>query len=102
MPYTIHIILTHNDIQFSDIPSQRTNPTTRYKLHMFHHIYREHGIEHHLTKPNHPYTNSQVERMNHTLKEATVPRYHYETHQQLREHLETFHHTTTSLSASRP
>ena len=28
--------------------------------------------------------------MNRTLKEATVRRYHYETHQQLREHLEAF------------
>ena len=35
-------------------------------------------------KPNHPWTNGQVERMNRTLKEATVRRYHYETHQQLR------------------
>jgi len=28
--------------------------------------------------------------MNRTLKEATVRRYHYETHDQLREHLVTF------------
>ncbi len=28
--------------------------------------------------------------MNRTLKEATVRRYHYETHAQLREHLEAF------------
>ena len=57
---------------------------------MFDRICREHGIEHRLTKPNHPWTNGQVERMNRTLKEATVRRYHYETHQQLREHLEAF------------
>jgi hypothetical protein len=31
-----------------------------------------------------------VERMNRTLKEATVYRYYYDTHQQLREHLTTF------------
>jgi hypothetical protein len=31
-----------------------------------------------------------VERMNRTLKEATVYRYYYDTHQQLREHLATF------------
>jgi hypothetical protein len=37
-------------------------------------------IEHRLTKPNHPWTNGQVERMNRTLKEATVQRYHYGKH----------------------
>lgn len=47
-------------------------------------------IEHRLTKPNHPWTNGQVERMNRTLKEATVRRYHYDTHRDLREHLEAF------------
>jgi len=30
------------------------------------------------------------ERMNRTLKEATVRRYHYDTHQQLRDHLAAF------------
>ena len=48
------------------------------------------GIECRLTKPNHPWSNGQVERMNRTLKEATVKRYHYESHDQLREHLQTF------------
>ena len=28
--------------------------------------------------------------MNRTLKEATVKKYHYETHQNLRDHLQTF------------
>jgi hypothetical protein len=32
--------------------------------------------------------NGQVERMNRTLKEATVKRYHYESHDQLRTHLQ--------------
>jgi transposase InsO family protein len=45
------------------------------------------GIEHRLTKPNHPWTNGQVERMNRTIKEATVKRYHYHNHDQLRSHL---------------
>ena len=35
-------------------------------------------------------TNGQVERMNCTLKEATVRRYHYEDHQQLTDHLTAF------------
>ncbi len=45
------------------------------------------GIEHRLTKPNHPWTNAQVERMNRTIKDATVKRYHYDGHEQLRTHL---------------
>ena len=43
-----------------------------------------------MTKPNHPWTNGQVERMNCTLKEATVRRYHYDSHDQLRQHLGAF------------
>ena len=31
-----------------------------------------HAIKHRMTQPNHPWTNGQVERMNHTIKEATV------------------------------
>ncbi len=45
------------------------------------------GIEHRLTKPNPPWTNGQVERMNRTIKDATVKRFHYESHDQLRMHL---------------
>jgi transposase InsO family protein len=48
------------------------------------------GIEHRLTKPSHPWTNGQVERMNRTLKEATVKRYHYGTHAQLKEQIPAF------------
>jgi transposase InsO family protein len=47
-------------------------------------------IEHRLTKPNHPRTNGQVERMNPTIKEATVKRFHYERHDQLLTHLTDF------------
>src|SRR5207248_8686195 len=40
--------------------------------------------------PHHPWTNGQVERMNRTIKEATVNRYHYDSHNQLRAHLVDF------------
>jgi transposase InsO family protein len=45
------------------------------------------GIEHRLTKVKHPWANGQVERMNRTIKEATVGRYHYGSH---KEHLHVF------------
>ncbi|MEM9429180.1 MAG: integrase core domain-containing protein, partial [Pseudomonadota bacterium] len=48
------------------------------------------GIEHRLTEPNHPWTNGQVERMNRTLKDATVKRSHSDSHDELRSHLADF------------
>ena len=90
VPYKIHTVLTDNGIQFTFPARYADGPTARYATHMFDMRCRENGIEHRLTKPNHPWTNGQVERMNRTLKEATVRRYHYETHDQLREHLVTF------------
>jgi len=48
------------------------------------------GIEHRLAKPNHPWTNGQVERMNRTIKDATVKRYHYDSHDQPRAHLQDY------------
>jgi transposase InsO family protein len=55
--------------------------------HMFDMRCRENGIEHRFTKINHPWTNGQVERMNRTPKDATVQRYHYDNHSQLKRHL---------------
>src|SRR3974390_2795999 len=90
IPYKIHTVLTDNGIQFAYLPKNRNGPTARYATHMFALRCRENGIEHRLTKPNHPWTNGQVERMNRTLKEATVKRYHYDSHAQLAEHLAAF------------
>ncbi len=47
-------------------------------------------IDQRTTKPKHPWTNGQVERMHRTLKEATVKRYYYDTYDQLRGHLADF------------
>jgi transposase InsO family protein len=85
VPYRIHTILTDNGIQFAN----RATDHHAFPL-LFDRICAQHGIEHRLTKPNHPWTNGQVERMNRTLKEATVYRYYYDNHQQLRDHLTTF------------
>jgi transposase InsO family protein len=83
-------VLTDNGIQFADLPKNRQGPTARFRGHAFDRVCRLAGIEHRLTKPNHPWTNGQVERMNRTIKEATVHRYYYDTHQQLRAHLDDF------------
>ena len=90
VPYKIHTILTDNGIQFTYPPRYKDGPTARYMTHMFDMRCRENGIEHRLTKPKHPWTNGQVERMNRTIKEATVKRFHYDDHQQLTRHLSDF------------
>lgn len=84
-PYKIHTILTDNGVQFTQ---RKTNSLALE--HIFDRVCRENEIEHRLTKVSHPWTNGQVERMNRTLKEATVKRYHDSTHDQLREHIQTF------------
>ncbi|RUU48588.1 IS481 family transposase [Mesorhizobium sp. M2C.T.Ca.TU.002.02.1.1] len=85
VPYAIHTILTDNGIQFTNRSCDRHAPR-----HIFDDVCADHGIEHRLTKINHPWTNGQVERMNRTIKEATVTRFHYEDHDQLRRHLADF------------
>jgi transposase-like protein len=87
VPYKIHTVLTDNGIQFTFPPRYVEGPTARYVTHMFDIRCQENGIEHRLTKVRHPWTNGQVERMNRTIKEATVKRYHYDSHDQLERHL---------------
>jgi len=90
VPYKIHTVLTDNGIQFTFPPRYADGPTARYMTHMFDMRCRENGVEHRLTKIKHPWTNGQVERMNRTIKEATVKRYHYDCHRQLETHLRDF------------
>ena len=102
VPYQIHTLLTDNGVQFAhtgpkecsgeDTPtSWRARQQARTgRCHAFGYACEKHGIEHRLTRPYHPWTNGQVERMNRTLKEATVHRYHYASHDDLRGHVQLF------------
>ncbi len=90
VPYKINIVLTDNGIQFADLPKNRSKPTAVWRGHPFDRACQAHAIEHRLTKPKHPWTNGQVERMNRTIKDATVKRFHYDGHDQLRTHLQSF------------
>ncbi|HBF28908.1 MAG TPA: hypothetical protein DDW73_04700 [Rhizobium sp.] len=70
VPYKVNIVRTDNGIQFADRPKNRSGPTAMWRGHPFDQACRVHGIEHRLTKPKHPWTNGQVERMNRTIKEG--------------------------------
>jgi transposase InsO family protein len=99
VPYKIHTVLTDNGTHFTDPTGDGWRPDDikrmlankeLFRCHSFELACAENDVDHRLTKPNHPWTNGQVERMNRTIKDATVRRYHYETHDQLRAHLKTF------------
>lgn len=85
VPYNIHTILTDNGSQFTNRKQDRLA-----FAHIFGRVCRENGIDQRLTKVNHPWTNGQVERLNRTIKEAMIKRYHYDTHSQLETHITDF------------
>ena len=99
MPYKIHTVLTDNGVQFTDPKGEgwtvadikaMLKAGQHFRCVGFDLVCARHDINHRLTKPNHPWTNGQVERMNRTIKEATVRRFYYDTHDQLRAHLNAF------------
>ncbi|GGG83535.1 hypothetical protein GCM10011415_36850 [Salipiger pallidus] len=68
-------------IQFAEQPR---NMSTAHSQPMCFDMIREaNGIEHRLTKPNQPWTNGQVSRMNPTIQGAMVKRCDYDSHNQL-------------------
>nr|MBL0687258.1 transposase family protein [Sulfurospirillum sp.] len=83
-PFKIRKILTDNGAQFSyRLLSKHLTP--KNKVHPFDTICLKESIEHRLTQFRHPWTNGLVERMNRTIKEATVKIYFYETLKELKE-----------------
>jgi transposase InsO family protein len=99
VPYKIHTVLTDNGIQFttpgaggSAVPLIREAMANgeRFRAHAFEYACARNDIDHRTTRPKHPWTNGQVERMNRTIKDATVKRFHYQTHDQLLLHLANF------------
>jgi transposase-like protein len=90
-PYKIHTVLTDNGMAFADLPKNRNGPTRRYLgPHIFDRICTENGITHKLTKPYHPWTNGQAERMNRTIKDATLKVFHYPDLDSLKSHVLAF------------
>jgi transposase InsO family protein len=99
VPYKINTVLTDNGTHFTeptgdgwtpeDIRAMRAEKVP-FRCHSFELACADLDIEHRLTKPCHPWTNGQVERMNRTIKDATVKRFHYDSHDQLGHHLADF------------
>lgn len=90
-PYQIHTVLTDNGMAFADLPKNRNGPTRRYLgPHIFDRICAENRITHKLTKPYHPWTNGQAERMNRTIKDATLKLFHYSDIESLKAHVLAF------------
>jgi transposase-like protein len=86
-PFKIHKILTDNGAQFTyKLLAKHLKPKDG-KTHKFDVICNESSIEHRLTKFRHPWTNGLVERMNRTIKEATIKIYFYENLDELKKHL---------------
>ena len=99
VPYKVDAVLTDNGIHFttpgaggSAVPLIKKAIATgeRFRAHSFELVCAQNDVGHRLTKPKHPWTNWQVERMNRTIKDATVKRYYYDRHDQLRQHFGDF------------
>ena len=90
-PYRVHTVLTDNGAAFAEQPRYRGGITDRLMGgHIFERVCRANGIEHRLTKPYHPWTNGQAERMNRTVKDATVKAFHYPDLKALQAHVLAF------------
>jgi len=73
VPYRIHTVLTDNGTHFTDPTGDGWTPEDikemraqklPFRCHAFEAACADLDIEHRLTKPRHPWTNGQVERMN--------------------------------------
>lgn len=100
-PYKIHRILTDNGLQFTyrclpkkNRPSLKRHPFTKKCMNM--------GTKHKLTHFFSPQTNGQVERMNKTIKDATIKMFQYQSIHQFKTNLQdflTFYNYSKKLSA---
>ncbi len=107
----IHTVLTDNGTHFTEPGGNCWRPAEIKAMLERHEIFRAHAfelacaqndIDHRLTKPKHPWTNGQVERMNRTIKEATVKRFTTRRTRNSEAISATLSALTTSRSDSRP
>ena len=96
IPYKMNKILTDNGKQFvytsstiKKINFNKENNNSK-KDSKFTKICKINKIEHRQTLAYHPWTNGQVERINRTIKEATIKKYYYKNKEKLQNHLNSF------------
>ncbi|ACO79498.1 integrase, catalytic core [Azotobacter vinelandii CA] len=79
------------ELRHADLPKNRQGPSSRLLgPDIFDRVCIAHDIEHRLAKPYYPWTNGQAERMNRTIKDATIKTYHYDGLQSLKAHVLAF------------
>lgn len=76
-PFVIDYVLTDNGLEFTNRLIISKKGTACEKPSKFDVNCEKHGIEHRLTKPHTPQTNGMVERVNGTIKNATILRTKY-------------------------
>ncbi len=89
-PFGITHVLTDNGLEFTNrlIKSKKGNLCQKpSKLDA---LCKENNIDHRLTKPSTPKTNGMVERVNGTIKRATILKDHYNNKQEMITALNTF------------
>lgn len=84
VPDRIHTVLTDNGVPFIQHDKRAASGLVGQ---VFGPVCAENGIEHRLTKPYHPWTICQAERMVWTIKEATVRSFHSASIDDLRRHV---------------
>ena len=85
-PFHIHTILTDNGREFT-LHGFKNRYGETSKIHDFTAYCWSQGIDHRTTKPAHPWTNGQVERLNGILQEQTTKTFQYTSHEEIRQHL---------------
>ncbi|CBJ51217.1 hypothethical protein, putative transposase [Ralstonia solanacearum PSI07] len=83
-------MLTDNGVAFTEQERYRGGVTHAGIGHIFERVCVSNGIKQKRTKPYHPWTNGMVERMNRTIKDATIKAYEYSSMEQLRMHVLAF------------
>lgn len=84
VPYRVHTVPTDNGVQFVQHDKRAAAGVL---AHLFGKVCADSGIEHRLTKPSHPWTNGQAERMVRTIEDATVSAFNYASIDDLRRHV---------------